>query len=87
MNRKAIIYSALAATLGLGTVAATTTAAAAQPDMEKCYGVAKAGHNDCATAHSSCAGTAAQDRLGSAFIVVPKGTCEKIAGGSLEPKG
>ena len=66
------------------TVASTAPASAA--DGEKCFGVAKAGKNDCQTASSSCAGTAKTDNLGSAFIVVPKGTCGKIAGGSLTPK-
>jgi len=51
--------------------------------MEKCYGVATAGKNDCVTATSSCAGTSSSDRQVDAFIAVPKGTCGKIAGGSL----
>ena len=46
------IASALAAALVL------PAAAQAQGNMEKCYGVAKAGKNDCQTAKSSCAGTA-----------------------------
>ena len=57
------------------------TAAAA--DFEKCYAVAKAGKNDCQTATSSCAGTSTVDRQADAFIAVPKGTCGKIAGGTL----
>ena len=52
-------------------------------DFEKCYGVAKAGKNDCQTATSSCAGTSTSDRQADAFIAVPKGTCGKIAGGTL----
>jgi len=55
-------------------------------EMEKCYGVAKAGMNDCATNTSSCAGTSKTDRQGDAYIALPKGACEKIAGGSLTPK-
>ena len=57
----------------------------AQGNMEKCYGVAKAGKNDCQTATSSCAGTSKKDHEASAWLSVPKGTCEKIAGGSLTP--
>ena len=46
-------------------------------------GVAKAGKNDCQTATSSCAGTAKKDAEASAWVGVPKGTCEKIVGGKL----
>ncbi len=52
---------------------------------EKCYGVAKAGKNDCATAgHNSCAGSSKADADKTAWIFVPAGLCEKLAGGSLE---
>ena len=76
---------------GLGTagaVAVTMVAAtkAEAAGMEKCYGVAKAGKNDCQTANSSCAGTSKTDNQADAFIAVPKGTCQKIAGGTLTPK-
>ncbi|NKD76218.1 DUF2282 domain-containing protein [Haematospirillum sp. H1815] len=67
-------------------VGAVSPAVFAQAEMEKCYGIAAAGKNDCATATSSCAGTSKVDRQGDAFIAVPKGTCTKISGGSLEPK-
>ena len=51
---------------------------------EKCYGVSKAGKNDCATKTSSCAGTAKEDNQSDAFVVVPKGLCGKLTGGSTE---
>lgn len=54
-------------------------------EMEKCYGITKAGMNDCQTANSSCAGTAKMDHQKDAFVAVPKGTCAKIAGGTLKP--
>jgi len=54
--------------------------------MEKCAGIAKAGKNDCGTATSSCAGTAKKDNEANAWIYVPKGTCEKIAGGKVVTK-
>lgn len=57
--------------------------AQAQGNVEKCYGVAKAGRNDCQTAKSSCAGTSKADNQADAWIAVPKGTCEKIVGGKL----
>jgi len=65
---------------------ASAPAAEASSDREKCYGVAAAGKNDCQTATSSCAGTAKADNQPDAFISVPKGTCDKIAGGSTSAK-
>ncbi len=54
---------------------------------ERCYGVAKAGKNDCGNAQGthSCAGQAAKDADGGEWLYLPKGTCEKITGGSLKP--
>jgi uncharacterized membrane protein len=69
------IASALAAALVL------PAAAQAQGNMEKCYGVSKAGKNDCQTAASSCAGTSKKDAQADAWISVPKGVCEKLVGG------
>lgn len=60
-----------------------TTTSAAGPDMEKCYGIVKAGKNDCPTSTHSCAGSALKDRQTDAFILLPKGVCDKIVGGSL----
>lgn len=59
---------------------------AAKPDFkfEKCYGVVKAGSNDCQTATSSCAGTSKRDGQADAWIYLPAGTCGKIAGGSTQ---
>jgi len=75
---------AAASLIAIGmTVAAQPSSAS---DNEKCYGVAAAGQNDCATATSSCAGTSKVDNQGDAFIAVPAGLCGKLAGGSLEPK-
>ena len=82
MNKKAFA-TAVASVAVAGTIAAPAMAA---DDKEKCYGVVKAGKNDCATKGGSCAGTAKMDAQGDAFVVVPKGLCEKLAGGSLQPK-
>ncbi|OEJ69236.1 BufA1 family periplasmic bufferin-type metallophore [Magnetovibrio blakemorei] len=73
---------AAAMTVALSAAAMQDVSAA---DMEKCYGIAKAGHNDCKTETSSCAGTAKMDHEASAFVAVPVGTCAKIAGGTLKP--
>ncbi len=76
-NSRIAIATALAAALVL------PLAAQAQGNMEKCYGISKAGKNDCQTASSSCAGTSKKDAQTDAWISVPKGTCEKITGGKL----
>ena len=47
--------------------------------MEKCFGVALKGHNDCfAGAGTTCAGTSTKDYQGNAFKVVAKGSCEAM---------
>lgn len=80
----------LAATAGLAAALGTAPAAAQKPEMEKCYGIAKAGKNDCAAGPgTSCAGTSTRDYQGNAWKLVPKGTCAKTetpkGKGSLTP--
>ena len=60
----------------------TVPVAAQKGETEKCYGIVKAGQNDCQTATSSCAGTAKKDSQKDAWIYVPAGLCGKIVGGS-----
>jgi uncharacterized membrane protein len=78
--------SRLAIAAALAGALATPIVAGAQGRMpvEKCYGVAKAGKNDCQTNASSCAGTSKSDNQPDAWIAVPKGTCEKIVGGVVK---
>ncbi len=82
------IGCAFAAAAGL---AATTTPAVAEDVQVKCFGVAKAGANDCAAGEgTTCAGTSTIDYQGNAWKLVPKGTCTtmELPGdrkGSLEP--
>ncbi len=83
MKNKAVVASALAGVFALGIMAANQ-AVAGDEAPEKCYGVAKAGKNDCQTANSSCAGTSKTDGQADAWVHVPKGTCEKLVGGNLE---
>jgi len=82
MKNQALVSSALAAALSLGVVAQAQAADAAK---EKCYGIAKAGQNDCATANGShsCAGQSKADKDANEWKYVAKGTCEK-EGGSLK---
>ncbi len=56
----------------------------AKNNLEKCYGVAARGKNDCAEGAHSCVGQASHDRDRSSFILLPKGDCQKIAGGKTE---
>ena len=72
--------------LGALSVAAIATAQTKNPDMtgrEKCYGVSKAGKNDCAAGAHSCAGQSTKDADKASFIALPTGVCDKLAGGSL----
>ncbi len=76
---------AVAGALTALLVAAPGATAVAADDMEKCYGVAKAGKNDCAAGPgTSCQGTSTMDGQKDAWIYVPAGLCEKLVGGSLE---
>lgn len=81
MKNQQILSVAIGSLLALGVVG---NAAAADKNMEKCYGVAKAGANDCGSkkAGHACAGHATVNNDKNDFVVVPKGTCDKLAGGS-----
>jgi uncharacterized membrane protein len=53
-------------------------------NLEKCYGVAARGKNDCAEGQHSCVGQATRDRDPASFVLVPKGDCQKLAGGKTQ---
>jgi uncharacterized membrane protein len=83
MEKNLILTAAISGLMAIGLTG--NASAADKPEMEKCFGVAKAGANDCAsnkTSHS-CAGQASKNSDPNDFVVVPKGTCNKIANGSL----
>lgn len=71
---------------GAGALAETKTSgmemSADIPGMEKCYGIAKKGMNDCGTANHQCAGESKQDADKNEWIHMPTGLCKKIVGGS-----
>lgn len=80
---------ALASALG-AALAASGAPAALGAEMEKCYGVALKGQNDCAAGEgTSCAGTSTIDYQGNSWKLVPKGSCVSLdtplGKGSLEP--
>lgn len=78
-----------AAVLGLFAAGALGLAGATVADDkdhtkdEKCAGVIKAGKNDCATSRNQCHGHVKTDRDAEAWIYVPKGLCERIAGAHI----
>lgn len=76
------LATAFLALLSTQTNSATSDEAQA---TEKCYGVAKAGRNDCNTARASCAGSSTKNNQSDAFLLMPKGLCEKLVGGQLKP--
>lgn len=81
---KALLISALVSAVAGFSASSFAEDKAADAGKEKCYGVAKAGKNDCASGVNSCAGSATKD--GQGFLVVSKGTCEKLVNGSLTDK-
>ncbi len=84
----AVLVSAACSTSAMGAQSGNSSP---RPAMEKCYGVAKAGKNDCAAGPgTSCAGSSTRDYQGNAWKLVPVGTCLTIrtprGPGSLTPK-
>lgn len=80
--RPGLVAGGVAAALGIASVGAFDSVAAqeeSKENMEKCYGVALAGKNDCAAGPgTTCAGTAKIDYQSNAWKLVPKGTCTEI---------
>jgi uncharacterized membrane protein len=98
-----LVAGAVAAALGSFTATSVNAAdpamekmmkesadAIAAGKMEKCYGIALKGQNDCAGGGATCAGTSTADYQGDAYKVVPAGTCTTMqtpqGPGSLTPK-
>ena len=76
---RTLCTAALALALGSALTVAALPARAAG-DMDKCFGVALKGQNDCAAgAGTTCAGTSKTDYQGDAWKLVPKGTCDKTS--------
>jgi uncharacterized membrane protein len=84
------ITVAVASLLSLGLVAAGSQATAGEKDgdqkMEKCYGVVKAGKNDCAANGHACAGQSKTSSDPKEWVTLPAGTCERLINGRAEPK-
>ena len=85
MNNQATIHAAVAGLLAVGFAASIAAQPVAPKEgTEKCYGVAKAGQNDCGTTKHGCATLSKVDRDPEDWKLVPKGTCAKM-GGKVEP--
>ena len=84
--KSSVLTTAIGGLIAMGALSMSAHAAD-DPNTEKCYGVAKAGKNDCAGASHACAGQSkAGTNAAKEFIKLPKGTCERIQGGSLTSK-
>ncbi len=83
-TKKLLLGTAVAGVIAAGV--ALSDAAVAKEGKEKCFGIAKAGENDCAAVDGShsCAGHAAKDNDPNEWKLVDEGTCADM-GGSLEP--
>jgi uncharacterized membrane protein len=81
MNQRLILSSALASVLAMGVIAP-----ASAQTKEKCFGIAKAGQNDCANLSGthSCAGQSKADMGADEWKYVPKGTCKDMKGMTAE---
>jgi uncharacterized membrane protein len=79
MNQRLIVSSALASALALGLVGQV---AAQDKAKEKCFGIAKAGQNDCANLSGthSCAGQSKTDNAPDEWKYVAAGTCKDMKG-------
>ncbi len=85
-SKRALIRSALAGVIAVGLGQAQAQDGPSTAEREKCYGIAKAGQNDCGTATHACAGQAKKDKAPDEWKYVAKGTCTKL-GGKLKPPG
>lgn len=87
MKKQTVIKSTVAGILAVGAGIAVQNALAGVPNApanwEKCYGVSKAGKNDCGASDGShrCGGMAKEDDMETEWIWVPEGTCLKLTGG------
>lgn len=82
MNQRAMIAATAATLMSLALVSAP----AAAQEKEKCFGIAKAGQNDCASVSGvhSCAGQSKVDMDKMEWKYVAKGTCKDMKGLTLD---
>lgn len=90
---KKMLVSAISAALALSVSNAHAVTegekmmqAAPIKGMEKCFGVVKAGMNDCGNVSHHCGGEAKVDGDKQEWLLMPTGLCQRIVGGSTTPK-
>lgn len=91
-----MIFNAISAVLALGITSANAAETQntgenmmqgpALPGMERCFGIVKAGLNDCGNTSHHCSGEAKVDRDKNEWIYLPSGLCKRIAGGNTPTK-
>ncbi|MFL6548447.1 MAG: DUF2282 domain-containing protein [Povalibacter sp.] len=79
MTNSNLLNAAMTSLIAIGATATVSQALAAD-NQEQCAGVIKAGKNDCATSSNACHGHVEADSNAEAWIYLPSGTCERIAG-------
>jgi uncharacterized membrane protein len=86
MNTRSAVSAAFASALALGLIGAATQSVAQDKPKEKCYGISKAGQNDCANLAGthSCAGQSKVDNDAGEWKYVAKGTCKNMKGMSAD---
>ena len=86
MNTRHIVSSAIASAFTLGLIGHAAAADKMESGKEKCYGIAKAGANDCAnlSGSHSCAGQAKAEMAPEDWKYVAKGTCKDMKGLSAD---
>lgn len=83
---KQVVAAIITALTAVGLMSVSTSARADDvPAMEKCYGIVKAGQNDCDSNDLSCSMKAVIDSDPNYWIYLPKGACAKIVGGITKP--
>lgn len=83
--RMAVAAAALAAAFVASEASAQVNVPKPSYKFEKCYGVVKAGMNDCFSPVHACGGTAKKDNEPAAWVYLPVGVCKKLVGGELAP--
>ena len=84
MNQRTVITAAANSLMSLALL--SSPALAQNAAKEKCYGIAKAGQNDCAnfSGSHSCVGQSTVDNAPDEWKYVPKGQCKPMKGMTAE---
>jgi uncharacterized membrane protein len=86
-TKKALIGTAVGGLVALAQIALHAEPAPTPTfKADKCYGISKAGKNDCAANGHACQGQSKVDANGKEWIYLPTGTCERVMNGSLAAK-